>query len=100
MNLQIQTVQGVVDQYDGVPNPVNCIDCHAPVPDHLGHPLTKAGIRGSIYADDAVGQQTFTCFTAGCHAANTVEEHLSPRGIAYKNYNTEWGQPFTCEIVS
>ena len=66
--------------------------------DHSGHPLVKAGIRGSHYADDAVGQQTFTCFTAGCHANNTVTEHLSPRGIAYKNFEIKYGQPFTCEM--
>ena len=92
------TVISVVDQYDGGPNHVNCSDCHTTVGDHSGHPLIKAGIRGSHYSDDAAGQQTLTCFAAGCHANNTVTEHLSPRGIAYKNFEIKYGQPFTCEM--
>jgi len=84
--------------YNGVADHINCIECHNTVGDHVGHPLTKAGIRGSIYADDAAGQQTLTCFTDGCHASNTVTEHLSPRGIGYKNYSFRYGQAFTCEL--
>jgi hypothetical protein len=92
------TVQTVVDQYDGGPNHVNCTDCHNTVGDHSGHPYIKAGIRGSKYSDDTIGQQTLTCFKAGCHADNTVSEHLTPRGIAYKNFEIKYGQPFVCEL--
>ncbi len=93
----ILNVSGIPDDTTG---PTNCTNCHRGKMglDHTGHPKIKAGIRGSKYSDDAVGQQTLTCFASGCHAENTVEEHLTPRGVAYKNYKYKYSSAFDCEF--
>jgi hypothetical protein len=54
-----------------------------------GHPHIVAGVRGSAYLG------TLTCFKAGCHAENTYDEHLSPGGMGYENYDAG-ATPFEC----